>query len=219
MISEFVSMTSKTHVLFCSIFYIFAINIFNENEFIISQQRYENKWYEKMKNNNQHEFVTQSIQFVFFAIFCRRQYVNILSIDFLLQNLQSIKTRRLIKIRKIQIRKIWNNIRLRNRYRFVVFVFILFCSKNRSIHYINLQIFFASIEIKIFNKIFNKVFNKIFILVAYILFFSLEYFLFSIYLFTFIAFVMKFSTSIIIKQIFESQSMNFFAMSIDKKNE
>jgi hypothetical protein len=34
------------------IFYIFAINIFDENEFIISQQRYENISHEKIKNNN-----------------------------------------------------------------------------------------------------------------------------------------------------------------------
>ena len=45
----------------------------------------------------------------------------------------------------------------------MLFLF-LFCSRNRSFHHTNLQISFASIEIKIFNKIFNK----IFILVAYI---------------------------------------------------
>ena len=44
-------------------------------------------------------------------------------------------------------------------------------------------------------------------------------FLFRIYFFTFIAFALTFSTSIMIRQIFESQSMNFFAMSIDRKNE
>ena len=47
--------------------------------------------------------------------------------------LQSIKTRRLIKTRKIQIRKIWNNIRSRNRYRFVVFVFVWFWNIDRFI--------------------------------------------------------------------------------------
>ena len=99
----------------------FRNHIFNENEFITSQQRYENKWHEKMKNNNQCEFVARSNQFVFFAISCQssiRQHFA--------QNLQSIKTRRLIKIRKIQIREIWNNIRLRNNYRFAVFASILF---------------------------------------------------------------------------------------------
>ena len=35
--------------------------------------------------------------------------------------LQSIRTRRLIRTRKVQIRKVWDNIRSRNRYRFVVF--------------------------------------------------------------------------------------------------
>ena len=41
---------------------------------------------------------------------------------FLFSSLQSIKTRRLIKTRKAQIREIWNNIRLRNRFRFVASV-------------------------------------------------------------------------------------------------
>ena len=51
------------------------------------------------------------------------------------------------------------------------------------------------------------------------IFLLLAHFLLSIYLFTFIASAMKFSTSIMIRQIFELQSMNFFAMSIDRKNE
>ena len=45
------------------------------------------------------------------------------------------------------------------------------------------------------------------------------FFLFRIYFFTFIAFALTFSTLIMIKQIFELRSMNFFAMSIDRKNE
>ena len=93
--------------------------------------------------------------------------------------MQSIRTRRLIKTRKIQIRKVWNSIRSRNRYRFVFF----FCSKNRSFYHINLQISFASIEIKILNKIFIFV-------ISYFLF-SL-FFWFRIYLFTFIVFVRTF---------------------------
>ena len=59
------------HALFSSIFYIFAINTSLENESITSQQRYESKWHKEMKNNNQCESVTQSIQLVFFAIFCQ----------------------------------------------------------------------------------------------------------------------------------------------------
>ena len=103
--------------------------------------------------------------------------------------MQSIKTRRLIKIRKIQIREIWNNIRLRNRYRFVVFVSIWFCSRNRSIHYINLQIFFASIEIKILNKIFNKIFMLMILYSLFSFFFNFA-FIFSrlSYLFEFFCF-------------------------------
>ena len=54
------------------------------------------------------------------------------------QNLQSIRTRRLIKIRKFQIREIRSNIRLRNQYRFA-FV----CSRNRSISHTNIQMSFA----------------------------------------------------------------------------
>ena len=54
-------------------------------------------------------------------------------------SLQSIKKYRLIKIWKIQIRKIFNNIRSRNRYRFVV----LFCQKNRYFRYTKWQIFFT----------------------------------------------------------------------------
>ena len=56
---------------------------------------------------------------------------------FYFEYLQSIKTRRLLRIRKVQIRKIWNNIRSRNRYRFVVsisvFVFVWFWNIDRFI--------------------------------------------------------------------------------------
>ena len=50
-----------------------------------------------------------------------------------LEYLQSIKTRRLIKTRKAQIREIWNNIRSRNRYRLVVFAFAWFWDIDRFI--------------------------------------------------------------------------------------
>ena len=65
--SEFASMTSKAHALFCSILYIFAFNIKRWTYYI---QRYESKWHQEMKNNSQCEPITQSIQFVFFAIVC-----------------------------------------------------------------------------------------------------------------------------------------------------
>ena len=53
---EWYSMSSLQRLInllqwFFSIFYIFAINI-KKNEFITSQQRYENKWHENIKNNN-----------------------------------------------------------------------------------------------------------------------------------------------------------------------
>ena len=54
------------------------------------------------------------------------------------RHLQSIRIRRLIRTRKVQIRKVWNSIRLRNQYRFA-FV----CSRNRSITHTNIQMFFA----------------------------------------------------------------------------
>ena len=52
--------------------------------------------------------------------------------------LQSIRKHRLIKIWKIRIRKIFNNIRLRNR-----FVLFLFCQKNRFFYHTKSQTFFT----------------------------------------------------------------------------
>ena len=151
--NEFASMTSKAHALFCSILYIFAVNI---KRWIYYIQRYESKWHEKMKNNSQCEFVARSNQFAFFAIFCqssmRQRFV-------LFQNLQPIRTCRLIRTRKAQIRKIWNSIRSRNRYRFVAFAFAsafafaLFWDIDR----------FIILICKYFSHQFDKIFNKIFI--------------------------------------------------------
>ena len=64
-----------------------------------------------------------------------------------------------------------------------------------------------------------KILIKIFILAvfAYIFYFRLRIFCFRIYFFTFIASALKSSTLIMIRQIFESSSMIFFAMSIDQK--
>ena len=121
--------------------------------------------------------------------------------------LQSIKTRRLIKTRKIQIRKIWNNIRSRNRYRFVVFVFVWFWNIDRFI--ILICKYFRDQN---FQQDFH--FRRI-----YLFFFFSHIFCFRIYFFTFIAFVLNFFVFVMIKLIFESQSTNFFAMSIDKKND
>ena len=157
-----------------------------------------------MKNNNQCESITQSFQLVFFAVVCsssmRQHFV-------LFQNLQSIKTRRLIKTRKIQIREIWNNIRSRNRYRFVVFVFVWFWNIDRFI--ILICRYFRDQN---FQQ--NSHSRRI-----YLFFFFSHVFCFRIYFFTFIASAMKFSASITIRQIFESSSMNLFAMSTDRRNE
>ena len=151
--------------------------------------------------------------FFFFVIVCSSSCVNILrqSIFFVFefainQNASINKNSKNSNSRSLKQHTFAKSIS------FCCFCFVL---KNRSFHHINLQISLASIEIKILNKIFTK-----FSFSSHIyIFFLFAHFLFSIYFFTFIAFAMKLSTSIMIKQIFESQSMNFFAMSIDKKIE
>ena len=121
--------------------------------------------------------------------------------------LQSIRTRRLIKTRKVQIREIWINIRSRNRYRFAVFVFVWFWDIDRFI--ILICRYFR-------DQNFQQSFHFRF---AYIFCFRFRIFCFRIYFFTFIAFVLKLSTSIMIKQIFESSLMIFLqCRSIRKKN-
>ena len=125
--------------------------------------------------------------------------------------LQSIRTRRSIKTRKIQIRKVWNNIRSRNRYRFAAFAFVfafaLFWNIDRFIILICRYLREQDSQQDSHSR------RRI-----YLSFFFSHIFCFRIYLFTFIAFVLKLFVSIVIKLIFESQSTNLFAMSIDKKS-
>ena len=114
-ISEFAWMTRKC---MRSIFYIFR----NQHQWKMNllQQRYENNdMKKKIEKYRFNKFATRSNQFVFFVFVVVNASIFCQSI-FLFDSLQSIRTRRLIKTRKIQIRKIWNSIRSRNRYRFVV---------------------------------------------------------------------------------------------------
>ena len=111
--SEFVTMIIKSA---CVVFFDFLhLRSQHQWKWIFYIQRYESKWHEKMKNNNQCESVTQSIQLVFFTDFC----LSVVNTSYF-EYLQPIRTRRLIRTRKAQIREIWNSIRSRNRYRFVV---------------------------------------------------------------------------------------------------
>ena len=90
-------------------------------------------WREELKNINSIDLLHDQISSSSSQLSVCRRCVNILS-----QYLQSIRTRRLIRIRKLQIRKVWSNIRLRNQYRFVSA-----CSRNRSILHTNIQMFSA----------------------------------------------------------------------------
>ena len=79
---------------------------------------------------------------VFFAVVCSSSMRHTLC----LKSLQPIRTRRLIRTRKAQIREVWNSIRSRNQYRSAVFASTLleisidssykysdvFCSRSRS---------------------------------------------------------------------------------------
>ena len=127
-------MTSKTHALFCSIFYIFAINNKKWTYYI---QRYENKWHEKLKITNQLIcYLIKQIRF-----FRNRLFVVVN--DFLFSNLQSIKIDRLIKISKNSNSK---NLKQHTFAKSILFCCFCFCFvlKYRSFHYINLQIFSRS---------------------------------------------------------------------------
>ena len=140
-------------------------------------------------------------KFLFVCLFV----INTLYFEYL----QSIRTRRLIKIRKIQIRKIWNNLRSRNRYRFTVFVSV-------SVWFWNIDRFIILICKYLRDQNFSQNFHsRDFI---YFLF-SFSHFLFSYLFFTFITSVLNLFAFVMIKLIFELQSTNFFAMSIDRKND
>ena len=82
--------------------------------------------------------------------------VNILPLDSLLQNLQSIRTRRLMRTRKVQIRGVWDSIRPRNQYRSAAFVFALFWEIGR----------FVILICRYLPHQFNKNLNKVLISIA-----------------------------------------------------
>ena len=145
-----------------------------------------------------------------------RQYsVNCLLLSS--QNLQPIRTRRLIRTRKVWIRKVWNSIRLRNRYRSAVSASVSL-EKSIDLH-INLQISLASIRQDL-RQDFQQDFH---------------FDCFDIYLSSFFCFRISSAFAFIssrlshllwdfqLQQWFVTmstlQSMNFFAMSIDRRNE
>ena len=177
----------------------------------LHQQRYGNKWHEKMKNNNQCESVTQSIQLVFFFDFCRFVCLSVVNTSYF-EYLQSIRTRRLIRTRKVQIREVWNNIRSRNRYRFVVSAFVWFWDIDRFI--ILICRYFRDQDSQQDSQQDSHSRRRI-----YLFFFFSHIFCFRIYLFTFIAFALNLFAFVTFRLIFESQSTNFFAMSIDRKSD
>ena len=182
----------------------FAINI--NGKWIYYIQRYESKWHdEKSREHRVNWFAIQSNKFVFFATLCQssmRQH------SVLFHNLQSIRTDRLIRTRKAQIREVWNSICLRNRYRFAAFAFVFAL-------FWNIDRFIILICRYLRDQDSQQDFHSRRI---YLFFFFSHVFCFRIYLFTFIAFAMEFSALIMIRQIFESSSTNFFAMSIDRRN-
>ena len=193
-----------------SILYIFAVNI-NGNESITYSDTGANgikRWKttvnvslirSQFSSSSSQSSVRSSKQ----STFCQS--------NLLFQNLQSIRTCRLIKTRKAQIREVWDSIRSRNRYRFAAsisaFAFALFWDIDRFIilicKYLRDQDFQQDSHSRR----------------IYLSFFFSHIFCFRIYLFTSIASAMKFSASTLIRQILESSSMNFFAMSTDRRNE
>ena len=179
-----------------SIRYIFAVNIIKR--WIFYRQAIRKQWHEEKSRRTWinesllHDQISSSSS----QLFVSRRCVNILLYS---QSLQSIRTRRLIRIRKVQIREVWSNTRLRNQYRSVSA-----CSRNRSIRHTNNQIFSRT-------RFSFRLLWHIFVFV----FLSSHVFRFHIYLFTSIAFALRLSTSLMISHAFTLQSINLFAMSID----
>ena len=95
-------------------------------------------WFACFVKNSNH-LIYRNIQSVVFfrktSTFDHLSHINFASSS--ISCLQSIRKHRLIKIWKIQNRKVFSNLRLRKR-------FALFCLKNRSFHYTKNQTFFTS---------------------------------------------------------------------------
>ena len=130
------------------------------------------------------------------------------------QSLQPIRTRRLIRTRKVQIREVWDSIRSRNQHRPAVSTpasaFVVSWDIGRFIilicRYLRGQ---NSQQSSQQGSHFRRI---------YLSFSFSHIFCFRIYLFTFIAFAMEFSASVMARQVFGSSSMDFFAMPIGRRN-
>ena len=190
-----------------SILYIFEVNI---NERWIYYTRYEsndmNSWRTRI------DWVCYSVKSVrlfhsFLSSSIRQYFVNRFSV----QNLQSIRTRRLIRIRKAQIREVWNSIRSRNRYRLVAFASVRFWDIDRFI--ILICRYFRDQNSQQNSQQSSHSRDSIYFLSSHF------FFCFRIYLFTSVASALRLSVRTMIRLIFESQSTNFFATSIDKRSD
>ena len=191
----------------CVRFFTFSQSTSTKMNLLHTTIRKQMTWREKMKNNNQNESVTQSIHSSFSQTFVCRQHV-IFSIFAVNQNASINKNSKSSNSRNLKQHTFAKSISL-CCFCFC-FCFCLFWKIDRFIILICKYLSHQSTKFSI--KIL------IFVIFAYILF-SLSLFCFRIYFFTSIASTLKLSTSIMIRQIFESQSMNFSAMSIDRKNE
>ena len=211
-VSEFVTAVSMSSLQrhqkrMRSILYISAVNI-KRWIYYIQAIREQMTWKAEEQQSMWVCHVINSARLLHRSLFVCLFVVNTSYFEYL----QSIRTRRLIRIRKAQIRKVWNSIRSRNRYRFVasasVSAFALFWDIDRFIilicKYLREQ---DSQQDSHSRRRINLSF-----------FFS-HIFCFRIYLFTSIVFVLKLFASIVIKLISESQSTNFFAMSIKRRSD
>ena len=159
-----------------------------------------------MKNRSQCEFAIQSIQIVFFAIFyssSMRQFIFFVLIFAINQNRSINKNSKSSNSKSLKQHTFAKSISFCSFYfvrkidRFIIL--ICRCFLHRSTKFSTRFSFSLSSHIFIFIFLFSHV--------SY----------FRIYFFTFIAFVLRFSAFSIINQLFTFQSINFFAMSIDKK--
>ena len=188
-----------------SILYIFAINIIKRWIYYITATiREQMTWKAEKQESIRACYTVNSV--ALFTIVCSSSMRHILC----LRSLQSIRTRRLIRIRKAQIRKVWNNIRSRNQYRSAASASILLeISIDSSYKYSNV---FCSRSRSRFSTRFS------FALVAYIYFLSSHFFCFRIYFFTFIAFALRLSASTMICHDIYA-SVNEFLRNVDRSEE
>ena len=160
-----------------------------------------------MKNKNQCEFVTQSTQIVFFAIFCRHRQRFFVSIFAINQN---------ASINKFENSKS-SNLKSLKQHTFAKSIsfccfYFCYCFARKIDRFIILICkCFLHRSIKFSTKFLFSLFSHIFISILL----SSHIFYFRIYFFTFIAFVLKLSISTTTCHDIYTLQMNFFAMSID----